>query len=213
MKEEVIEISYTLKHLLHQHKVTEAELGRKINVPRATINRLVAGRTPDPRASTLKAIAEYFNVTVDQLLGKQPLVRENTRHYFYPNSSIPIIDWFQAKEWQKYVNHLKPVHHSDWVMVDSHSNQGKFALRVIGESMWPQFQVGTILIVDPNKDTRNRDFCIVYIDRNDEVIFRQFITEGKYSFLKPINDIFPTLEVRKEDKMIGTIIQTRNSYN
>lgn len=70
MRDKTLNIKYVLSGLLSDSGISESELGRKINIPRATINRLIAGHTPDPRASTLNAIAAYFNISIEQLLGK-----------------------------------------------------------------------------------------------------------------------------------------------
>ena len=129
MSEVVLEISAILSHLIKKSGISEAALGREIDVPRATINRLVSGKTPDPRASTLKAIATYFNVTVDQLLGKQPLFTHTspaTRSDPYP--SIPLIDWNHAKNWKSALKRIKPDNHFDWILTDPNIDTGKFAL-------------------------------------------------------------------------------------
>ncbi len=92
MSSNIMDISDVLTTLLKKALLTESELARKINVPRATINRLVSGRTPDPRASTLNSIAEYFNVSVDQLIGKKPLLLDQSDSLAeIQNTHIPII--------------------------------------------------------------------------------------------------------------------------
>jgi len=53
--------------------MSEAKLAKAVSVPKATINRIISGRTPDPRAGTLLPIAQYFGVTLEQLLGIVPL--------------------------------------------------------------------------------------------------------------------------------------------
>ena len=78
--------------------------------------------------------------------------------------------------------------------------------------MWPQFQENTLLIIDPTKKkTKNRDFVIVYVKKNDEIVFRQLVIDGTYKFIKPINNIFPTISLQKRDDIIGIVIQTRNN--
>lgn len=212
MSAAVLEIGNILNHLLSKAGISEAELGRVIGIPRATINRIASGRTPDPRASTLGAIAEYFNVTVDQLLGKQPLFSHAessalTGTYI----SIPIIEWDNSSNWEHMIHNVKPDNHFDWILTDPNIEVGKFALRMKGDSMWPQFQENTILIVDPTREQKNRDFVIAYIKKSDEVLFRQLVIEGKYKFIKAVNDIFPTIELQGNDKIIGIVIQTRNN--
>jgi SOS-response transcriptional repressor LexA len=214
MSEAVMEISNILNYLLKKAQLSEAELARKINVPRATINRLVSGRTPDPRASTLNAIAQYFNVSVDQLLGKHPLFLDNNQSLIATqHASIPIIDLNESKNWEEAIRCLQPDTYFDWVMVDPSIDAGKFAIRVNGESMWPQFQTNTILIISPEKEAKNRDFVIAYIKKNNEMVFRQYIVEDRYKFLKAINNMFPTIQIEDSDKIIGVVIQTRNTYS
>jgi SOS-response transcriptional repressor LexA len=213
MTTKILEIGEILSHLLQSHGMSEAELGRKIKVPRATINRLVSGRTPDPRASTLKAIAEYFNVSVDQILGKQPLFSHVDHNIIATTGkSVPIIDWKSAENWEETTHSLKPDNYFDWIICESSNEKNLFALRVRGDSMWPQFQENTILIIDPNKQANNKGFVIVYIKKNDEIVFRQLILEGNYKFLKALNPIFPTIQIGESDRIIGVIIQMVNSF-
>lgn len=206
-----LEISAILDRLLKRNRLSEAELSRKINVPRATINRLVSGRTPNPRASTLQAIAEYFNVTMDQLLGKHPLYT-NQNEIATVRKSIPIIEWASAHTWENAVAASKPSNHSHWVMIDPSVEQGKFVLQINGEAMWPQFQEKTLLIIDPIKEPKNRDFVIAYIKEKNITVFRQLVHDDQYQFLKAINTIFPTLQLQRNDKIIGVVIQTRNNF-
>lgn len=207
-----LEIGNILNRLLERAGISEAELGRIIGVPRATINRIASGRTPDPRASTLGAIAAHFNVTVDQLLGKQPLfTHTNSEALTSTYISIPVIEWECANNWENTLHKTKPDNHFDWILTDPNIEIGKFALRVKGDSMWPQFQENTVLIIDPTREQKNRDFVVVYIKKSDEILFRQLLIEGKNKFLKAINDIFPTIQLQASDKIIGIVIQTRNN--
>ncbi len=214
MSEAALKISNILNYLLEKAHISEAKLARQINVPRATINRLVSGRTPDPRASTLSAIAHYFNVSVDQLLGKQPLFLDNKKTLITTQHvSIPIIDLDDSKNWQGVIGKLRPDTHHDWIMIDPSIDDAKFAIRVHGESMWPQFQTNTILIISPEKTAKNRDFVIAYVKKNNEMVLRQYIVEDRYKFLKAINHIFPTITFMDSDKIIGVVIQTRQDYD
>ncbi len=211
-----IEISEILQSLIKSYEISESELARQINLPRATVNRLVSGKTPDPRASTLSAIATYFNVTVEQLIGKQPLSLKNNYPEEKPTKYIPIIASKQIHNWEHLANLYSDHHYPDTIEADTHtSKNGKFAIRVDGSNaMWPQFQENSILIIDPLKAPQNRDFVISHIDKTNEVVFRQFIEgeNGNYRILTAINPTFPIIELSQKDKIIGTVIQTRNSY-
>ena len=60
-----------------------------------------------------------------------------------------------------------------------------FALRVLGDSMEPEFKDGCIIIIDPSANVEHGKYVMAEVD--GEYIFRQFIQEGENYFLKPIN--------------------------
>jgi transcriptional regulator with XRE-family HTH domain len=54
-----------------------AELGKSLSelaaasgLPKATVSRVETGRTPDPRGSTLRALARALHVGVDELVSR-----------------------------------------------------------------------------------------------------------------------------------------------
>jgi len=56
-----------LRQLMRKHSLSENQLSRNANVPQPTIHRILAGRVADPRDGTLRPIASWFGVTVEQL--------------------------------------------------------------------------------------------------------------------------------------------------
>ena len=62
-------LSTVLKHLMSQKGLTSSELARKTRIAQPVIHRLMAGDTVNPQILTLKPIADYFNISIDQLLG------------------------------------------------------------------------------------------------------------------------------------------------
>jgi SOS-response transcriptional repressor LexA len=209
----MLEISNVLNHLININGISEAALGREIGVPRATINRLVSGKTPDPRASTLEAIARFFGITIDQLLGKQPIpgLAQENKPSTKVDHWIPILAWEQAFHWQEIINGIKHKVIDEWVLTDPNIDGGNFALIFKGDSMFPQFHENTILIIDTYQAPKNRDFVIAYCHDNQEILFRQLIIDGSYKFLKPINTIFPSLQLKELDQIIGLVVQSRNN--
>ena len=60
-----------LKELRENKKITQAELGKALSISTSTIGMYEQGRrNPDP--DMLCKIADYFNITVDDLLGRKP---------------------------------------------------------------------------------------------------------------------------------------------
>lgn len=61
--------AYRLSSLLKERKVSKQALADAVNVSRPAISKLASG-VNSPSIETLAAIAEYFNVSTDYLLGK-----------------------------------------------------------------------------------------------------------------------------------------------
>lgn len=85
------------------------------------------------------------------------------------------------------------------------SESEPYALRVLGDSMQPEFKEGVIIVIDPGGAIRDGSYVIA--THNDELIFRQLrILEDKY-FLQPLNDIYDTVEISGLDAVTGVISQ------
>lgn len=67
----------TLSHLMFKKGIKSAELARKTGVGQPVIYRLMTGITDNPQINTLKPIADYFGVSLDQLVGIIPLTKQN----------------------------------------------------------------------------------------------------------------------------------------
>ena len=78
-------------------------------------------------------------------------------------------------------------------MFDQHysscSEAEPFALRVIGDSMAPEFRNGAIIIVDPAGVVEDGSYVIAV--QGDEFIFRQLVLHRGQMSLKALNDAYP----------------------
>lgn len=66
-------LSAILSHLMSEKGIKSAELARKTGVGQPVVYRLMTGATENPQVLTLKPIADFFGVSLDQLLGLTPL--------------------------------------------------------------------------------------------------------------------------------------------
>ena len=85
------------------------------------------------------------------------------------------------------------------------SESEPYALRVLGDSMQPEFIEGVIIIIDPAGAMRDGSYVTAM--HNDELVFRQLrIHDDKY-FLQPLNDLYDTVEIPGLDVVTGVISQ------
>jgi len=80
-----------------------------------------------------------------------------------------------------------------------------FALRVIGQSMVPEFDEGEIIVIEP--DGALRDGSFVLARAQDEWIFRQLVQRGGRWWLHPLNPAWPDLPLADLSAVHGVVIQ------
>lgn len=80
-----------------------------------------------------------------------------------------------------------------------------FALRVIGDSMAPEFLDGHIVIVDPSMPAEHGAYVI--IDYAGETTFRQLVIEEGRRYLRALNDTYPAVEIQGECRVRGVVVQ------
>ena len=95
-----------------------------------------------------------------------------------------------------------------------------FALRVLGDSMEPEFPDGVIIIVDPSGVIESGCYVLAEISEADLAknkaaagkteaghIFRQFVVEEERCYLKPLNLGYATLEISGQTAVKGVVVQ------
>ncbi len=82
-----------------------------------------------------------------------------------------------------------------------------FALQNLGNSMEPEFEDGCIIIIDPSFKLHNKAFVV--IEYEDELYFRQYLEQDNKKYIKPLNPIYPTIEIKKEFVIKGIIVQKK----
>lgn len=80
-----------------------------------------------------------------------------------------------------------------------------FALRVLGDSMEPEFKDGCIIIVDPSATAGEGAFVVAEIDSGP--ILRQLVIRDSKRFLKPLNPGYDTEPLPGRSKILGIVVQ------
>jgi DNA polymerase V len=80
-----------------------------------------------------------------------------------------------------------------------------YALRVLGDSMEPEFADGCVIIVDPGGAPRDRSYVIV--EFAGDVFFGQLVLEGESRYLKPLNPKYGSFELTPPYTIKGSVVQ------
>lgn len=141
----------------------------KLNLPRGWMDVI-----HEERAEGVERKAEPSNV------GPGPDLR----------GKVPLISWVQAGNFAEVVDLLHPGEAFEWIETSVQPREHTFALRVDGDSMEPDFQAGTILIVEPELEAHVGDFVIAK-NGDEEATFKQLVRDGGDWYLKPLNPRYP----------------------
>ena len=80
-----------------------------------------------------------------------------------------------------------------------------YALRVVGDSMEPEFTDGCVVIIDPGCAPRDGSYLVV--EFAGDVFFRQLVIDGERRFLKPLNPKYGGFELIPPYRILGGVVQ------
>lgn len=137
-----------------------------------------------------------------------PLGEVNTR-------KIPLISYAQVSEIAEGTYALDLEGKFEYILSDVDCSANSFALRIVGDSMNPEFVEGDIIIIDPEVKPSPGEFVIAK-HGSDEATFKKYRpsspeVSGLVEFdLVPLNDDYPTISNKNLPiTIIGTMVEHR----
>ncbi len=194
--------------------ISVSELARLTGIPQPTIHHILTGSTRNPRKKALEELSRYFSVSINELIGQEPLpavipdaVKENLQI-----STIPVIEWESLKKWPSETIKTQDTQE---ILIDKKIDKNSFALVIPDASMEPLFQQNSLLIFDSGKTPKDRDFVIVYLAKEELVAFNRLFIENNTFYLRQgLEDgsIKLTKLDKPNDQILGTLIEARIQY-
>ncbi len=199
-----------LDNLLTENKLSIVQLSKNTGVPVTTIKRIKYSKDPNPTINSLLPIANFFSLTVNQLIGLEPFPKERSLGVYQENKAlwtrVPLIGWESILEWLENKNSCIL---NDHITTDVELSSTAFAL-VVSEDNWITFPKGINLIIDPEKEPKHKSYIIVFNKLLAAPFFYQLLTfDGAY-YLKPPHVDYKTVPYDKDIyDFKGTLIQAR----
>lgn len=165
-----------------------------------------------PRNATLKRIADYFDVSVDYLLGR-------TSARSAPDSTsqgvkIPVLGNVQAGI---PIEAVEDIIDYEEIPREMASRGDYFALKVKGTSMEPKFSEGDVVIVKKQSTADTGDIVIALVNGDDATIKKlKYTKDGLY--LLPSNPEFEPMFFSKHEvetlpvTICGVVVELRAKF-
>lgn len=196
-------IGQILNRLMADKKIRVAELARRINLAQPTVHRIATGVCEHPHLSSLKPIADFFSISVEQLKGHEPIP------WLDRASKVPLLDWGQVLNWPLNKNEFNK---SDLILTDANIGTNGYALKINDTSMDPVFPKNTILIADPEKQFRDRSYVVAKLTNLPGAIFRQLLINAGDMYLKPLSpdlEQYKMTKLKENDKILSVVVQAK----
>jgi len=203
-------IAENISTLLKKNNLNANQLAQILGIPMMTIRRIMSGETEDPRVSTLKIIADYFNVSIDLLIG------DNRNSILTPIKKIkahlvPKITWEDLINFNSDIE-IDLTDWSAWQSLSLNENdtisKKSFALES-RPSMYPRFPKGTIFIIDPNAKPTDGDIVLIRLKQNNEFTLKELIIDPPNWRLSPLVIDSGSINFNPEDhEIIGVSLVT-----
>lgn len=193
-----------LKSLRKRKGLTQIEFAKHFNIATGTIAMWETGkRAPD--FSMLTEIADFFEVTVDYLLGNpEPKKAKKIPVLGYVRAGIPIEAIEEILDYEEIPEEM--------------TNQGEyFALSVKGDSMEPRIQEGDVVIVRKQPDVESGEVAVVLVNGNDATV-KKFVKHENGVSLIAYNPKYEPMfytcqEVEnKPVSIIGKVVELRGKF-
>ena len=203
-----------LQHLMRRHgNLRISELARAANVPQPTLHHIMSGNTKNPRRKSLHALAAFFEVSVSQLLGSQPLsglIPPDMQEEF-SITALPMISWHDVSKWPNYTVNESPAQRQ--IVTDDSISKQSFALAIEDEQSTPLFPAGAIVIFDPAVQPRDRNFALVYFGEENEVQIVRVIRDNEELYVKRFAGDDESSELISlkpyKDRLLATAVEVR----
>ena len=202
----------TIGNILHElmEGMSESALARAVKLPKATVHRVVSGITPDPRARTLLPIAQYFNISIEQLMGITALPN-NTRLKSAGHQQaieMPFISFNKLKEWSNG-SYTPEQSYNITSLSNKTLDAHYFITKVNSDEMAPLFSTGTFLLIRKQRTATKDSIVLVYNSTNNKFLIRKYIELNGEKYLLSSNPSYDILKLDNKMELIGVVTEGR----
>lgn len=210
---------HRIKIRIKELGITQEEVASKMGITRGAITHYLAGRrTPSlyhfqKLSLVLKCDPAWLQFGVSPIKSSElKLVKEEKQKSSL--HSIPILLWDQIQAFRG-VSQLNKKEIKEWVQNFYTDKKNWFALRIDNDSMTTysgnhSFREGEIVLIDPDKKAVHKSFVIALLPGDSKATFKQFVIDGNNHFLKPLNQQYQVIPIKKDTHFCGVVMKSLN---
>ena len=161
--------------------------------------------TKPPRANTVKAIADYFGVSVEYLTDDEADENKKSASGITPNATfiddvkiykLPLYDSVSAGFGVDAIDDV--IEYLPCIVTSDIEGQNSLCIRVWGDSMTPKIEDGDIIQVLKQDSVDSGTVAVVLIDENQGFV-KKVVYGKSWIELHSLNPIYPVMRFENED--------------
>ena len=161
-------------------------------------------------------MAEFFNVTIDQLLGRIPLSKDRISGSFLAATEtkkvIPLLNWLEVPRWPNIAKKNDFKIGRDWVTSESGVTGSAFALKIISSDYAPEFRKGSTIVIDCVREPKEGNYVLGLQLNNNVVLLGEFFIEKNKKLLRLLSRPENELQIDKVVKLCGVVSEIRYNF-
>ncbi len=178
--------SENLTNLMQESDISNVALAKELGVSHESIRQWKSGRM-FPTIDKANKLAEYFNISLDELLGKRIDTERNIPLPLVGVVSAGPFDILNEDEWDERLS----------VSADLLAGRPKnncVTMRVSGDSMSPYLLEGDVLIVHRQPYAVNGNIVVVYDPSLNGYTVKRYKQNGDTVILEPYNSAYAPIK-------------------
>ena len=198
-----------LKTLRENKGLSQSQLASDFGISQGTVGNWESG-TREPSFETISKLANYFDVSVDYLLGRDDDYSETS-----PNAKkIPVLGNVAAG---LPISAVENILDYEEISEDLAHTGEFFGLRIQGNSMEPKISEGDVVIVRQQEDVESGQIAIVLIN-GDDATCKKLVKHDNGISLVSYNPAHPPMFFTPEEieskpiRIIGRVVELRAKF-
>ena len=196
----------------------QTELAKACGVTKGAVSQWLSGTVKTLEGVNLISAADFLKVNPTWLANgtgssKRGDAVTNVAIAPAAERTIPVISYVQAGNWRDIVDNNPIGYSDDTIPARGEYGVYTFALRILGNSMEPEFREGDVVVIDPDVAPNPGDF-VVARNHAEEATFKKYRPRGINEAgdtifeLVPLNEDYAVMRSDQQTiQIIGTMVE------
>jgi SOS-response transcriptional repressor LexA len=184
-------------------------LARLTKISQPTLYRWMVSDAREPRHSSLKPLADFFNVTIADLLERDLATGDTVaiKAFVTARREVPMM---RISPDELTLEECDPTDTVPAMKIKA--TRAMFAITVKGDSMKPFLPDGSVVIIDPKRaltGDKNMTIVLAREPKTQTLVLRRLVKEGGRWYLLPENTAYGTDILVDVPDVVGTVVEAQ----